>query len=226
MVGHDDVTTPGGGSPDSHVGINASITGEEQCHASVEQLIQCWYSDAMSLVGGRYVELKGWARAVCHSRRDCLEPFDQQSCGGLPVGVKVAPYGDALASCQRAPDPLDCAIHIGQLSGWGGCVLTGIQEAARDGRGGDTTPHQRSRYQGVPANRLKQRIRNGNGLGIKPVSHVRPRRAKRRAMAESIHNLLHLAPIQVDVEANFIDHPVLFVGQILGKRASDISSFT
>ena len=77
--------------------------------AGFNDLFQASHVQAVALVAG------GQAKGDIGAQRG--QGFDQQGCGRLAVGVKIAPDGDPFALLDSLAQALNRAVEIGQGKG-------------------------------------------------------------------------------------------------------------
>ena len=97
----------------------------------------------------------------------------QQSCGSLPVHVKIAPHADSLFALDGLLKTDGCLYKTGQLFGWGGGIYVGVQECPGSVRIQDTAMSKCPGNQGTTAHRGAQAIWGRDFGWFTPGAHGR-----------------------------------------------------
>ena len=110
MVSDNKVHAAGFGVVHGFVGGDASVAGQDQFCAAVDDLGQFGDVDAVRRNGAD-------GNVIGHVRAEGCQRLHQQGGGCLPVHVEVAPDADRLLIADSQKDALDGRLHAGKFVG-------------------------------------------------------------------------------------------------------------
>ena len=118
MVGDDDIKSVGVGVVDRFVGGDASIAGEKQFRAALDDGLERLDVNAVAFFSAD-------GDVITHICIQGSQGLNKQCCGCLPINIEVTPDADFFSALDGGSNDVNGFFDIGKLRGW---ILFGIEK--------------------------------------------------------------------------------------------------